>query len=143
MKINVFKQKISCHSNFFTRWTLEFTANGLISMLLNYNNFCSFGSRRFSKTHTVGEESPHIHQHCQLICFHSLGIITPNHEATLPTHTFLKTENLEAAKTQIVCGSLVPVSAGILKTITHLYYNRFWNYLSSNLKSGQSIPILR
>ena len=69
-----------------------------ISMLLNYDIFCSFGSRCFLKTHTVGKESPHIHQHCQLICFHRLGKVTPNHGATLPTHIFLKIENLEGCQ---------------------------------------------
>ena len=67
-------------------------------MLLNYDIFCSFGSTYFSKTHTVGKESPHIHQHCQLICFHRLGKVTQKHEATLPTNIFLKIENLEGCQ---------------------------------------------
>ena len=67
-------------------------------MPLNYDIFCSFGSKCFSKTHTVGKESPHIHQHCQLICFHRLGKVTPNHGATLPTHNFKKIENLEGCQ---------------------------------------------
>ena len=69
-----------------------------ISMLLNYDIFCSFGSRCFSKKHTVGKESPHIHQHCQLICFHRLGKVTPNHGATLPSHNLKKIENLEGCQ---------------------------------------------
>ena len=69
-----------------------------ISMLLNYDIFCSFGSRYFSKTHTVGKEFPNIHHHCQLICFHRLGKVTPKHKATLPTHILKKHENLEGCQ---------------------------------------------
>ena len=106
-----------------------------ISMPLNYDIFCSFRSKYFLKTHTKDKEFPHIHQHCQLICFRRLGKTIPKHEATLPP--IFKKKICKVAKTQIVCGSLVPVSACTLKTITHLYHNCSWNYLSSNLKSGQ------
>ena len=110
-------------------------------MLLNYDIFCSFGFRCFSKTPAVGKESLHIHHHCELIRIHRLGKVTPKHGATLPIHILKKIEIWKVFKTQINCGSLVTVSACILKTITHLYYNCFWNYLSSDLKRGQSISV--
>ena len=118
--------------DFLTLPVCGISAKSLISMLLNYNIFCLFGSRYFLKTY-CGQRILIYSPTLPINLFSQVGQSYPKTRGNF-AHPYLKKLKIwKVAKTQIVCSLLVPVSACILKTITHLYYNCSWNYLSSNL----------
>ena len=107
-------------------------------MQLNYDIFCSLGSRYFLETHTVGKESSYIHQHCQLICFRRLGKVTPKHGVTLPTQ--IKKKKLEGCQDSdcllFISISICMYPKGNYSSVLQLLLELF----SSNLKSDKLSP---